>query len=391
MQKPIRIGIITTHPIQYQVPLFREISRREGVKATVFYNYIPDETQQGKGFGTSFKWDLPLLNGYTWKVFDGKGIDTDQVGSPNTFSSFAEAYRTSDIMLIHGWQSLYMQQAWFSGLFSNTPLMVRGESNAMRQRPWYVHMLHRAYLWPYAKYLYIGESNRAFYEDAGVSSSDLHFAPYCVENRRFDDDWQRLRNDRSDLRDELGVEPSATCFLFCGKFSPKKRPFDVVDGFLKATSDSDQSLHLIMVGDGELRRKIEAQTPDEASVTYTGFVNQTEIGKLYTVSDALVLPSDYGETWGLVINEGMVFESPAIVSNRVGSHPDLIKDGTTGYVFPFADTEALASKMVQAANTPDHLRKMGRAARELVLAKYSIERAADGIVRAAKDILAERK
>lgn len=391
MKKRIRIGVVTTHPIQYQVPLFREMSSREGVEVDVFYNYIPDATQQGRGFGTSFEWDLPLLNGYNWKVLDGKGIEASQARDSNTFGSLAEAYRASDVMLIHGWQSLYMQQAWVYGLFSTIPLMVRGESNALRRRPWYVHLLHRMYLWPYAKYLYIGESSRTFYLNAGISASDLYFAPYCVENARFDEDWQRLRDDRSELRTELEIDPSATCFLFCGKFSSKKRPSDVLTGFLEASGHSDRPLHLIMVGDGELRQEVEAQTPNDAPVTYTGFLNQTEIGKTYAMSDVLVLPSDYGETWGLVINEGMIFENPAIVSDRVGSHPDLIEDGKTGYVFPFGDTESLASKMLQAVHDPDNLQEMGRAAREIILSKYSIDKAVDGIVRAAKDALTSQR
>ena len=36
-----------------------------------------------------------------------------------------------------------------------------------------------------------------------------------------------------------------------------------------------------------------------------GFLNQTELGEAYALADCLVLPSDYPETWGLVVNEAL--------------------------------------------------------------------------------------
>jgi glycosyltransferase involved in cell wall biosynthesis len=241
------------------------------------------------------------------------------------------------------------------------------------------------YVRPFDRYLYIGEGNRRFYRNAGVPSSALYFAPYCIENERFDVDWQNLKTDRADVRVSMGIEKDTSCFLFCGKFIGKKRPTDVVRAFMRAQRATESSMHLLMVGDGELRLEAKAQVPDEAPVTFTGFLNQTEIGRAYAAADALVLPSDYGETWGLVVNEGMIFECPAIVSDRVGCGPDLIEDGETGYTVPFADTEALADTMVRVAERPARTRTMGKQARELVLSEYTIERAADGIARAARD------
>ena len=40
-------------------------------------------------------------------------------------------------------------------------------------------------------------------------------------------------------------------------------------------------------------------------MTFAGFLNQSEIPRAYVAADCIVLPSDYGETWGLVVNEAM--------------------------------------------------------------------------------------
>ncbi len=374
------LGIVTTHPIQYQVPLFREIEARPGISATVFFDHIPSPEQQGEGFGTSFEWDLPLLNGYSWRVQNEKN------GSAPSFSDFQEAYRNVDVMLIHGWQSWYMRRAWWTGLRKNVPLLVRGESSALKSRSRLKRIGHKLYLHPFDGYLYIGESNRRFYRKTGVNSSQLYEAHYCVENDRFDRDWQTYKNQRAKIRENLGVGRDASAFLFCGKFISEKRPGDVVDGFLSACNSTEASLHLLMVGDGPLRSKIEEHVPRSAPVTFTGFLNQTEIGKAYTAADTLVLPSE-SETWGLVVNEGMIFQLPAIVSNRVGCGPDLVEDGQTGYVFPSGDVDALSDTIAHMGNHPKLTQEMGRRARERVLSEYTVEKTVDGIEHAIKDVI----
>ena len=77
-------------------------------------------------------------------------------------------------------------------------------------------------------------------------------------------------------------------------------------------------------------------------VSFAGFLNQGEIPAAYAACDALVLPSDYGETWGLVVNEAMACGVPAVVSDAVGCGPDLVEEGQTGMIFPLGDIPALA-------------------------------------------------
>lgn len=76
--------------------------------------------------------------------------------------------------------------------------------------------------------------------------------------------------------------------------------------------------------------------------------------RAYVAADVVVLPSDYGETWGLVINEAMATGLPAIVSNRVGCAGDLVVDGETGAVTPFGEPSAIAQKLVALAKNPDY-------------------------------------
>ncbi|MCS4188205.1 glycosyltransferase family 4 protein [Salinibacter ruber] len=378
----MKLGVVTTHPIQYQIPIFKKLSEVDGVKLVVYYDQILGPDQQGQGFSTSFEWDLPLLEGYPWKVC---ATHEDKVIGRDVFVGFEQAYHEVDVMLVHGWQTWYMRRAFWHGLFSDVPLLVRGDTNAMKQRPPWIRYLQRWYLRGFDRYLYVGEENKKFYRQAGVPEEHLFFAPRCVENERFSADWQLLQGERAEIRADLGVGDSAICFLFCGKFTPKKRPRDVVQAFLQMRKDVDHAVHLLMVGDGPLRSEVVDMTPEAAPVTFTGFLNQTEIGRAYTAADVIVLPSDYGETWGLVINEGMIFELPAIVSDRVGCGPDLVDEGETGRVFPFGDVQALRNVMGDMAEQPEGIREMGTAARRRVCEKYTPERVVEGILEASKD------
>jgi glycosyltransferase involved in cell wall biosynthesis len=108
---------------------------------------------------------------------------------------------------------------------------------------------------------------------------------------------------------------------------------------------------------------------------FEGFKNQSELPLYYVGADVVVLPS--GETWGLVVNEGMACGLPAIVSNAAGCLPDMIEEDRTGYSFPFGDAKALTDRLRRVADKT----KWGhdwRPALEAKLTTYSVETAIAG-------------
>src|SRR5207248_1690512 len=117
--------------------------------------------------------------------------------------------------------------------------------------------------------------------------------------------------------------------------------------------------HVLVVGDGELMTEARALAARERlPLTFAGFLNQTEIVGAYVAADCLVLPSDTGETWGLVVNEAMACGIPAIVSDQVGCGPDLVSDSVTGAMFPMGDIDALARCLIDFSADPQRLRRM---------------------------------
>ena len=380
----MKVAVVSTHPIQYYTPWFQKLAAEPRVELKVYYALLPDEQQQSVGFGKAFAWDIPLLEGYDWELIPNKRSSPSLRGffnssTPAIHSLFAQA--RPDVVIITGWQSLPLLQALRAAERLRIPRIVRGESNALRARPWWVRGLHRLLLSRFDAVLAIGKSNREFYLRYGIQQKRIFPCSYFVDNERFAGQHRRDLRDRDALRAGWNIPEGHTCFLFVGKLEPKKRIMDLLRA-LNQARQSSAAVHLLVVGTGELMDEARMFAAyNHLPVTFAGFLNQSEISRAYAAGDCLVLPSDFGETWGLVVNEAMACGLPAIVSDRVGCGPDLIEEGVTGAAFRFADVSALSQKLVALASDPGNLARMGSQARERIK-DYSVEAAAAGTMRA---------
>jgi glycosyltransferase involved in cell wall biosynthesis len=380
----MRVAVVSTHPIQNQVPWIRGLASIPGWSVRAIFGVIPDAAAQGTGFGIPFTWDVDLLSGYELSIVRNRarhpdtsrffGLDGPEIDA--ALGAFAP-----DAVIVCGWHSRFLWQAVRACRHLCIPVLIRGDSNALRRRPAWKRWFHRAQLRRFAGFLAMGSSNAAFYRESGVPASRIESAPHCIDPGPI---LSRLPEDpdgRRAARARFQVPPDSTCFAFVGKLQPSKRPFDLLASFIRVAK-TRRDLHLLFVGTGELDQALrEAAAESGASVSFAGFVNQSEIGAAYGAADALVLPSDFHETWGLVVNEAMTCGLPAIVSDRVGCGPDLVRDGETGFVFRFGDVAALAGAIDRLAADPVARRTMGARARALVRTEYSVEKAVAGTVR----------
>ena len=388
-----RVGVLATHPVQYYGAWYRALARC--VDLDVFFAHRPTPRQQGDGFGVGFQWDVPLLDGYRHRFLRNRarrpdpsaflGCDTPEIAALVRDGRF-------DAFVVHGWASRSYWQAIAACRRTGTPVLVRGDSQLRtarsRLRRALKYLLYRGFIPRFDAYLVVGERAREYLAHYGADPRRMFFSPHAVDNRFFGERADAARAHREALRDRWGLPKNAVVFLFSGKLIDKKRPGDFVRA-VAAIAGRDREIWGLVVGDGALRGPLEAATGERAApIRFAGFLNQTAMPEAYAVSDALVLPSDGGETWGLVVNEAMASGLPAVVSDAVGCGPDLVRTGETGQVFPCGDAGALAARLGELAADRAGLAAMGAAARRHVQG-YSLERAAEAVV-AAVEIVADR-
>jgi glycosyltransferase involved in cell wall biosynthesis len=361
----------------------------------VLFAMLPDAASQGAGFGVAFEWDIPLLEGYKYRVLNNvassqgvthfKGCDTPEIKSVLRELQI-------DVVVVNGWVVKTCLQTLWACKRLGIPCIVRGEANNLRHRPWWKRFLQRLLVRRFDAFLPIGKASRQFYRSHGISDDRMFDAPYCVENERFARAATAAEPRRSELRARWNIPENAVCFLYCGKFEHKKHPVELVEAFLQAcqalreSASVSKRIHLLLVGDGELRPHCEELVTRHSSLaafTFTGFLNQTQIVEAYVTADVLVLPSDAGETWGLVVNEAMACGLPAIVSDQVGCASDLIESDVTGWVLESGNWEQLTDLFCRLASRSHPISEMAEACRSRVT-NYSPENAAEGIHQAVQ-------
>lgn len=384
-----RLLIVGSHPVQYHTPLFRQLAADPDLASEVLYLSLPDARTQGLGFGLEFTWDLPLLEGYRWRRARsgrGRGITHGYGGvwltNPLAELGWGPEGRRPDAILLTGWHFLGMVQLHWAARLRGIPILLRMDSNGARPRPWLLDRIYRILFAGVAVGLPVGQANARWYHSHAVPPERLIPSPHFIDNARFRRQAADQRRDRSALRRRWGIPEQSFCFLFAGKLQEKKRPLDLLEAMelLASRSDAAGTVHLLIVGSGHLeeicrQRAAERKLP----VSFAGFLNQMEIAAAYAASDCLVLPSDHGETWGLVVNEAMASGLPAVVSDLVGCAEDLVLEGITGFRYRCGDTGALAERLAVMAQNREAAARMGAAGQALVEQQFTIEASADGI------------
>jgi glycosyltransferase involved in cell wall biosynthesis len=136
-----------------------------------------------------------------------------------------------------------------------------------------------------------------------------------------------------------------------------------------------------------LQPQYEAQAAElgiERQVKFAGHLDDDGLARAYQNADILVLPSiNSHEAFGIVLLEAMASGLPVIASNLPGVRAVFV-DGIQGLICVPKNSEDLKNKIVRILTDENLQQKMGRAARELVLEKYSLEKVSDKLLRIFK-------
>lgn len=342
-----RLAIVSSHPIQYNAPLFRCLTQSDTIEPKVFYTR--SEFRDGvhdSEFRQKIVWDIPLLDGYDYTWVENTASNPKHgffgVRNPSLIDRIEEF--APDAVLVYGWdyQSHFQLMRHFKG---KIPVLFRGDSHMLDRGSACRRLLRSlvlTYIYRHVDYaLYVGSNNYDYFRAFGLREDQLILLRHAVENSRFadspDHDYERKALD---LRRELGFGDHDPVIVYAGKFSVRKQVVPLLRTFLSAARP-EWNLKLLLVGDGEERATLEQLAEGSDSVRFMPFQNQQQMPVVYRIGDVTILPSSQ-ETWGLVLNEAMACGRAVIASDKVGCAQDLI-NSRTGWVFPDGDWEALSA------------------------------------------------
>jgi glycosyltransferase involved in cell wall biosynthesis len=377
-----RVLVVTTHPIQYMAPWYRSIAVRSDIDLLVTFLRELDATNQGVGFGRAFTWDVPLRDGYESEVL---GVGASLIDLPSVIFRMTRTLRRvrPDVVMITGWNEAALVAIIALSFLLRIPVLLRGESNDVRKRSWRARIFHRTLLAMTFAVVSIGKGNRNFYASYGFPSSATFPGVYFVENERMLAMASANADESSTLRLLDGASTEDVVFSFCGKHVAFKRPDWLVEAAGLLVKDG-LPIVLRFAGSGDMTDALKTRCRElGVRAHFTGFLNQTEMWRAYVGADVFVLPSTNRETWGLVVNEAMLFGLPVIASNEVGCVPDLVIEDQTGWAFT-GGVEALADCMKNAVQKLSRLSAMGRHASEHVSSNYSMDVATSGLLEAIR-------
>ena len=163
---------------------------------------------------------------------------------------------------------------------------------------------------------------------------------------------------------EAPPKAARTGFLFVGRLSAEKG-IDVLAG--AATLLPNPQLRI--AGDGPNADLLDGVT----GVHRLGRLPSAEVLNEMNGALAVVVPSIWYETFGMVVVEAFACGTPVIAS-RIGVLPCLVKEGETGLLFEPGNPRDLADKMTWALTHPQKMDEMGRNARALYEAEFTAER-----------------
>jgi glycosyltransferase involved in cell wall biosynthesis len=375
-EEPVRLAVVTSHPIQYFAPWYRALAETPGVELKVFFCCRRGvERSFDRDFGIEVKWDIPLLDGYEWEFLEGgeAGKAYSFLGLDNPGVGTALERFHPDVVKLHGYFHRTMWRAARWSRRHGVPAMLFSDSNATAPRAWWKLALKAVVVGSFYRLvdgaLASGDNNRKYHWQYGLPEERIFAGTMAIDCQRLLNSVGDVATARGEIRERHGIPQEAFVVVYAGKLAKWKSPLDLLEALARC-ADRGLKVWGLFVGEGSERAAMEALIAERkiGNTVLAGFQNQSAIGKYYAAADAVALMSER-EPKGLTIPEAGVFGCVAIVSDRVGciGPNDSARRGENALVYPWSDVEALTECLAQLARDSALFKRMSAAARRIAL------------------------
>jgi glycosyltransferase involved in cell wall biosynthesis len=166
-------------------------------------------------------------------------------------------------------------------------------------------------------------------------------------------------------REELRVhlEYQHPTIVSAGRLVPWKG-YDVLIDVVAELKNTYPHIVLIIIGDGEEKKKLEAKVADmklAKNIWFTGSITKDALGATIKAADVFVLNTAY-EGLSHQLIEVMDIGTP-IVTTTAGGNTELITDGIDGFLVEFNNKEEISKAIQRVLNNPESRERLVQSAR----------------------------
>ena len=199
-------------------------------------------------------------------------------------------------------------------------------------------------------FMYPGQKAKEFIEKYADSKVALINIPNLIDNRVFD--IANTVYSKAILRDKYTIDQCKYVFFSPIRLTHVKGMLEFLDLLSKA--DDKDKCQLVIAGEGELKEEIELKAKGYGiDLMMVGYRCEAEMVELYRCADCFLLPS-LADPNPLTCIEAIWNGLPLLVSDHVGNHPEVVREGKNGHVFSY-------KRQVEAINLIDEMINSGTA------------------------------
>ena len=172
-------------------------------------------------------------------------------------------------------------------------------------------------------------------------------------------------------REKLNISEEKI-ILSVGRFSYNAGYGKGYDYLMRLAERMPNDIGFYIVGDLPTEEFVNWKRNSQLSnVHFIGFKNKQELAEYYAAADLFILLTR-GDTWGLVINEAMMFSLPIISSDKCIAGLELVKNGENGFVVSLDDEDEIKNRIDYILENPEIATRFGESSYSKIQ-KYSIE------------------
>ncbi|MHA1596696.1 MAG: glycosyltransferase family 4 protein [Candidatus Asgardarchaeia archaeon] len=191
-----------------------------------------------------------------------------------------------------------------------------------------------------------------------------------------------------ELRDFLGLNEE-NIVLFLGRISYRKGIHLLLPAMFNLDRSLREKTRLLIIGEGELSPWLEEkirEISNKVKVSYLGYIPNSKVIMYMKASDIVLVPSIYGEAFGVVIIEAMACGKP-VIGTRVGGIPEIIEHMKSGLLVPPNDSKSIAKALTYLLENKEVSAEMGKFGRYLCVKRYDWSVIAREVLEVYKELI----